>query len=156
MGSLLGSTTVDRSLRRRSGDSTFPSMEFATDDHSSHLGAAPVTSALGMARSAASATAAADGDQTHACSSDVGGDRATPEERRIRLRKRQHPCRGAERASSQRGLARSHASATTWTTCADRAFIVTAEQQRRDWNRSAAHARRHPESWEEHVTPCST
>ena len=42
-GSLLKlETTVDQVIAQKIGrDSTFPSMEFATEDHSSHLAAAP-------------------------------------------------------------------------------------------------------------------
>jgi hypothetical protein len=92
-GSLLKlGTTVDQVIAQKIGrDSTFPSMEFATEDHSSHLGscAGDFLCSYMSTISWASATAAtADGDQpARRVRADVRRRPRTPEERRARLEK---------------------------------------------------------------------
>src|SRR3954463_6702272 len=86
------STTADQIIAQHIGrDSTFPSMEFATEDHSSHLGscAGDFLCSYMSTISWASATQPLPMEINPRVVFErmFGGDRATPEERRARLRR---------------------------------------------------------------------
>jgi hypothetical protein len=92
-GSLLKlGTTVDQIIAQKIGrESTFPSMEFATEDHSSHLGscAGDFLCSYMSTISWASPTQPLPMEINPRVAFErmFGGDRATPEERKTRLRK---------------------------------------------------------------------
>jgi len=163
-GSLLKlGTTVDQFIAQKIGrDSTFPSMEFATEDHSSHLGscAGDFLCSYMSTISWASATQPLPMEINPRVVFErmFGGDRATPEERRARLEKNTSildaVTQSARELSAQLG-ARDRTRITDYMDNVREIErrIVTAEQQRDETGVEAPPTPVGiPENWEEHVT----
>ena len=128
------------SPRKSGGDTTFPSMEFATEDHSSHLGscAGDFLCSYMSTISWASPTQPLPMEINPRVVFErmFGGDRATPEERRARLEKQhQHPRRGARERERPEAAGSAPATRCGLTEYLDNVReierrIVQAEQQR--------------------------
>ena len=155
-GSLLKlGTTVDQLIAQKIGrDSTFPSMEFATEDHSSHLGSC----AGDFLCSYMSTISWASADQPLPMEINprvvfermFGGDRATPEERRARLEKNTSildaVAQSARELSAQLG-ARDRSRISDYMDNVreiERRIVHGRAAARRDRHRGAADAGRHP------------
>ena len=162
-GSLLKlETTVDQLIAQRIGrESTFPSMEFATEDHSSHLGSCAgdflcsYMSTISWA--SASQPLPMEINPRVVFERMFGGDRATPEERRSRLEKNRSildaVAQSARDLSAQLGPGdRTRLAEYTDTVREIERRIVQAEQQRKETGVEAPFTPVGiPENWEEHV-----
>ena len=162
-GSLLKlGTTVDQLIAQKIGRaSTFPSMEFATEDHSSHLGSC----AGDFLCSYMSTICWASANQPLPMEINprvvfermFGGDRATPEERRARLEKNTSildaVAESARELQPQLGRAGSQPHHDYMDNVREiERRIVTAEQQRDETGIEAPPTPVGvPENWEEHV-----
>ena len=163
-GSLLKlGTTVDQLIAKKIGqDSTFPSMEFATEDHSSHLGscAGDFLCSYMSTISWASATQPLPMEINPRVVFErmFGGDRATPAERRTRLEKNTSILDAVAQSASELKVQLGPRDRTRLTEYMDNVReierrIVQAEKQRDETGIEVPPTPVGiPENWEDHVT----
>ncbi len=163
-GSLLKlGTTVDQLIAQKIGkDSTFPSMEFATEDHSSHLGscAGDFLCSYMSTISWASPTQPLPMEINPRIVFErmFGGDRANPEERRARLEKNKSILDAVAESANELKVSLGPRDRTRITEYMDNVReierrIVQAEKQRNETGIEAPPTPVGiPENWEEHVT----
>jgi hypothetical protein len=156
-------TTVDQIIAKQIGaDTTFPSMEFATEDHSSHLGscAGDFLCSYMSTISWASPTQPLPMEINPRIVFErmFGGDRATPEERRARLEKNTSILDAVRESANELRVKLGPRDKVRLTEYLDNVReierrIVRAEQQRDETGIDAPPTPVGvPESWEEHVT----
>jgi hypothetical protein len=162
-GSLLKlGTTVDQLIAKEIGaDSTFPSLEFATEDHSSHLGscAGDFLCSYMSTISWASPTQPLPMEINPRVVFErmFGGDRATPEERRARLQKNTSILDAVRESANDLKLQLGARDKVRLTEYLDNVReierrIVQAERQRTETGIEASFTPVGiPEDWEEHV-----
>ena len=162
-GSLLKlGTTVDQIIAKEiGGESTFPSMEFATEDHSSHLGscAGDFLCSYMSTISWASPTQPLPMEINPRVVFErmFGGDRATPEERRARLQKNTSILDAVRESANDLKLQLGAGDRVRLTEYLDNVReierrIVQAERQRTETGIEAPFTPVGiPENWEEHV-----
>jgi len=162
-GSLLKlGTTVDQLIAKEIGaDSTFPSLEFATEDHSSHLGscAGDFLCSYMSTISWASPTQPLPMEINPRVVFErmFGGDRATPEERRARLQKNTSILDAVRESANDLKLQLGARDKVRLTEYLDNVReierrIVQAERQRTETGIEASFTPVGiPENWEEHV-----
>ncbi len=155
-------TTVDQIIAREIGrDTTFPSMEFATEDHSSHLGscAGDFLCSYMSTISWASPTQPLPMEINPRVVFErmFGGDRATPEERRARLERNTSILDAVRDSANELKLQLGAPDKVRLTEYLDNVReierrIVRAEQQRDETGIEAPPTPVGvPENWEEHV-----
>ena len=155
-------TTVDQVIAQKIGrDSTFPSMEFATEDHSSHLGscAGDFLCSYMSTISWASPTQPLPMEINPRVAFErmFGGDRANPEERRARLEKNTSILDAVAQSASELKLQLGPRDRVKVTEYLDNVReierrIVQAERQRDETGIEAPPTPVGiPENWEEHV-----
>jgi hypothetical protein len=155
-------TTVDQLIAQRIGrETTYPSMEFATEDHSSHLGSC----AGDFLCSYMSTISWASPTQPNPMEINprvvfermFGGDRATPEERRARLAKNTSILDAVRESANDLRISLGAGDRTKMTEYLDNVReierrIVQAERQRHETGIEAPPTPVGvPENWEEHV-----
>ena len=162
-GSLLKlGTTVDQIIAKEiGGESTFPSMEFATEDHSSHLGscAGDFLCSYMSTISWASPTQPLPMEINPRVVFErmFGGDRATPDERRARLQKNTSILDAVRESANDLKLQLGAGDRVRLTEYLDNVReierrIVQAERQRTETGIEAPFTPVGiPENWEEHV-----
>ena len=155
-GSLLKlGTTVDQLIAKKIGqDTTFPSMEFATEDHSSHLGscAGDFLCSYMSTISWASPTQPLPMEINPRVVFErmFGGDRATPAERRARLEKNTSILDAVRESANELKVQLGAARRTPLTEYLDnvreieRRIVQAETAARRNRDRGAADAGRHP------------
>jgi hypothetical protein len=155
-------TTVDQMIAKEIGrDTTFPSMEFATEDHSSHLGscAGDFLCSYMSTISWASPTQPLPMEINPRVVFErmFGGDRATPEERRARLERNTSILDAVRESANELKVQLGPQDRVRLTEYLDNVReierrIVRAEQQRDETGIEAPPTPVGiPESWEEHV-----
>jgi hypothetical protein len=155
-------TTVDQMIAKEIGrDTTFPSMEFATEDHSSHLGscAGDFLCSYMSTISWASPTQPLPMEINPRVVFErmFGGDRATPEERRARLEKNTSILDAVRESANELKVQLGPRDRVRLTEYLDNVReierrIVRAEQQRDETGIEAPPTPVGiPENWEEHV-----
>ena len=155
-------TTVDQIIAKEIGkDTTFPSMEFATEDHSSHLGscAGDFLCSYMSTISWASPTQPLPMEINPRVVFErmFGGDRATPQERRTRLQKNTSILDAVRESANELKLQLGASDRVRLTEYLDNVReierrIVRAEEQRDETGIEApATPVGVPENWEEHV-----
>jgi hypothetical protein len=155
-------TTVDQIIAKEIGkDTTFPSMEFATEDHSSHLGscAGDFLCSYMSTISWASPTQPLPMEINPRVVFErmFGGDRATPQERRARLQKNTSILDAVRESANELKLQVGASDRVRLTEYLDNVReierrIVRAEEQRDETGIEApATPVGVPENWEEHV-----
>ena len=155
-------TTVDQHIAQKIGrDSTFPSMEFATEDHSSHLGscAGDFLCSYMSTISWASPTQPLPMEINPRVVFErmFGGDRATPEERRARVEKNSSILDAVRQSASELKATLGPRDQLRLSEYLDNVReierrIVRAEQQRDETGIEAPPTPVGiPENWEEHV-----
>ena len=155
-------TTIDQMIAKEIGrDTTFPSMEFATEDHSSHLGscAGDFLCSYMSTISWASPTQPLPMEINPRVVFErmFGGDRATPEERRARLEKNSSILDAVRESANELKVQLGPRDRVRLTEYLDHVReierrIVRAEQQRDETGIEAPPTPVGvPENWEEHV-----
>jgi hypothetical protein len=156
-------TTVDQFIAQKIGrETTFPSMEFATEDHSSHLGSCAgdflcsYMSTISWA--SPSQPLQMEINRRVVLERMFGGDRATPQERRARLEKNTSILDAVRQSANELKVKLGPSDRTRMTEYLDNVReierrIVQAERQRDETGIEAPPTPVGiPENWEEHVT----